>query len=274
MFLVGQARSSVLVHCFLMQREKAWTIRAYPCTGFALFLQPMLPRNPAYSSIIERIQLEAATFIDIGCFIGHDLRRLVFDGAPADKLVACDIVNFWDVGFDFYRDRDSPFGKCVKHIVDDVLHPNKEEQSTSHQLVSEDTKLKLADLNGKMDIVNVGLILHHWDWNDQVRVCKNLVELSKGPGAIIVGCQIGSTGKNRMKPHCEECPYGTFETYWHNPETWTRMWDAIGQETGTSWETNAQMKTFEEVGWRASDWWYLGDCARVLQFIVKRLQQD
>ncbi|KAL9078471.1 MAG: hypothetical protein Q9157_002592 [Trypethelium eluteriae] len=231
----------------------------------------MLPLNPAYPFILERVRNEGANFIDVGCFVGQDLRRLVFDGCPPSSLFGCDIVNHWDVGFEFYRDKDRPFGKNVKYIEDDMLHPKTKNQSNEETLDG-DVDMKLMDWKGQMDIINAALVLHHWNWDDQVAVCKNLVRLSRGPESMIVGCQIGSTGKNVMEPHCEENPYGTFQTYWHNPETWKSMWAVIAEETGTKWEAKAELKTFDQIGWRASDWWYIGACSRVLQFVVKRLE--
>ncbi|KAI9657135.1 MAG: hypothetical protein M1821_003301 [Bathelium mastoideum] len=232
----------------------------------------MLPLSPAYLSILERLRNEQASLIDVGCFIGHDLRRLVFDGCPPDRLVGCDIVNHWDLGFEFYRDQDRPFGKHVTYLEDDVLHPKTILFGNENDAHLREKNLKLLNFRGQMDIINASHILHHWDWNDQVRVCKTLVALSKGPQSIIVGCQIGSTGKTKMEPHCKENPYATSETYWHNPDTWKQMWDVIEQETGTKWVTEAKLKTFEEMGWRTSDWWYIGDCARLLQFVVQRIE--
>lgn len=59
--------------------------------------------------------------LDIGCFVGHDLRRLVFDGAPSDRLYALDIVSHWDVGYSFFRDRD----RFEAHFLEaDIMHPN------------------------------------------------------------------------------------------------------------------------------------------------------
>ena len=233
----------------------------------------MLPKNPAYPSIIRRLRDEGASFLDVGCFIGHDLRRLVFDGCPPHNLIGCDVVNsWWDVGFEFYRDLKGPFGKHARYVEDDILQPAGGELHTRRNAPPRGGKLKLADLEGQIDIINAGLLLHFWGWDDQVRVCKNLVALSKSPGSIIVGCQIGSTSKNQMEPHCKENPYGTIETYWHNPETWKHMWTQIGHATGTNWEAMAELKTYEEVEWKTRDWWYLGDCARVLTFVVKRLK--
>ena len=82
----------------ISQRDKAWAVRSYPCTGLGLWLDPMLPKSPAYASIIQKLQA-GASFLDIGCFIGQDLRRLVADGAPSDRLYAVDVVSHWDVGY-------------------------------------------------------------------------------------------------------------------------------------------------------------------------------
>ncbi|PYI01566.1 hypothetical protein BO78DRAFT_423377 [Aspergillus sclerotiicarbonarius CBS 121057] len=37
--------------------------------------------------------------------LGSDLRALVADGVCASKLIATDIVNFWDLGYEMYNDR-------------------------------------------------------------------------------------------------------------------------------------------------------------------------
>jgi hypothetical protein len=75
------------------QREEAWAIRAYPCTGLGVFLIPMIPKSPAYSTIKR---LQGGNFLmDIGCFVGHDPQRLIADEAPSDRLYGVDIVNYW-----------------------------------------------------------------------------------------------------------------------------------------------------------------------------------
>ena len=130
-----------------LRRDKAWAIRSYPCTGLGLWLDPLLPKSPAYESIIRKLQA-GGSFLDIGCFIGQDLRRRVADGAPSDRLYAVDVVSHWDVGYDMYRDRD----RFAAHFVEaDLLHPNAE----------------LRALLGSMDVVSITHVLHQWDWGDQ-----------------------------------------------------------------------------------------------------------
>ncbi|KAJ5309683.1 S-adenosyl-L-methionine-dependent methyltransferase [Penicillium atrosanguineum] len=66
-------------------RDQAWAIRSYPCTGLGVWLVPFISRSPAYPIILQRLR-SGATFMDIGCFLGGDMRRLVFDGAPSANL--------------------------------------------------------------------------------------------------------------------------------------------------------------------------------------------
>ena len=235
----------------LNQREAAWRIRAYPCTGSGLFLRPLLPLSPAYATIVQRLQSDA-TLIDIGCFIGQELRQLSFDGAPSSNLYAVDIVNHWDIGYDMFRDRDIFSATFVEA---DILHPNEE----------------LLSMNGRMDVINVTLLLHQWDWAGQIAIARNLVALSRGPGTLVVGFQVGSSGPNRIGPRSEENPLGTNEVFWHSPDTFALMWEEVGKATETKWEVQAELLTWEEIGWNRAERGFMGDCARILQFVVSRV---
>jgi hypothetical protein len=64
-----------------------------------LFLTPLLCHMPIYEEILRRVS-EGAMLMDVGTFIGHDLRRLAYDGAPTDRLYGLDIVSHRDVGFE------------------------------------------------------------------------------------------------------------------------------------------------------------------------------
>ncbi|CAD6578634.1 MAG: hypothetical protein ASARMPRED_008788 [Alectoria sarmentosa] len=232
-------------------REAAWQIRSYPCTGSALFLRPLLPLCPVYPTILQRLQSDA-TFIDIGCFIGHDLRQLVIDGAPSSNLYAVDIVSHWDIGYDMFRDRDT---FSATFMEADILHPNE----------------ALLALKGRIDVINITHVLHQWDWAGQIAVARNLVSLSRGTGALVVGFQVGSAGPNRIGPHSEENSLGTKEVFWHSPDTFAKMWEEVGRATGTRWEVQAALWTWEETGWKAGELRYMGDCARILQFVASRV---
>lgn len=81
----------------------------------------------------ERLK-KGASLVDVGTFIGQDLRRLIVDGAPSTNLYAVDIVNHWNVRSDMFRDRD----RFHAHYIEtDILYPSP----------------ALQELNGKMDII-------------------------------------------------------------------------------------------------------------------------
>jgi len=227
-------------------RDRAWNISNYPCTGLGLFLMPMLPKCPIYPSIIKRLQ-NGDSMLDIGCFIGHDLRRLIFDGAPSNHLYGVDVLNHWELGYAMFRDRT----KFSAHFIQsDILHPTAE----------------LQRLNGAIDIISITHVLHQWNWNDQVRVVRRLCELSR-TGSVVVGYQVGSTSAYQKPPQLynQDSP-----PFLHDPQSFQRMWSQAGEETNTSWRSTAQLKTFEEIEWDPNDTTYLGADARIIEFVVTR----
>lgn len=208
----------------------------------------MIPQTPSYAHLIARLQA-GSLFLDIGCFLGQDLRRLVADGAPPDNLYAMDIVNHWDLGYELFRDRD----RFSAHFLEaDVLFPTAQ----------------LMALREKIDILYITHVLHQWDWENQVKCLVQLVGLSSGPGAMVVGFQVGSAGET----YVPASGLAKSDVYLHNPRSFAEIWDRISRETGTRWESTASLKTWEEVGWNPKDTEYLGSAARVIQFSVTRLR--
>ena len=83
--------------------------------------------------------VQGQALADIGCFIGHDLRHLVNDGAPAKNLYGFDIIDFWDLGFAMFRDRD----RFKAHFVQaDTMAADS----------------KLAEFQGKLDIIYIAQV--------------------------------------------------------------------------------------------------------------------
>ena len=96
---------------------------------------------PAYPEILTRVK-DGQILMDVGCFIGHDLRRLVYEGVPCENIYGVDIVSHWDVGFDMFRDRD----RFNAHFIEaDIL-------STADAA--------LMTLKGKVDVVSITQVAH------------------------------------------------------------------------------------------------------------------
>ncbi|KAJ8070595.1 hypothetical protein OCU04_000969 [Sclerotinia nivalis] len=153
---------------------KAWAIRQYPCTGLGRFLNNLFAQSPAYNDIVVRLK-NGDSFIDIGCFLGQDLRQLVWDldGAPTTNLHGTDIVNHWDLGYELFKDKDR---FKVDYFEDDMMQPGE----------------KLMALQGTMDVILINQIFHQWGIENQIEGATQLVKLSRDrPGSLILGYQCG-----------------------------------------------------------------------------------
>ncbi|CCD56184.1 hypothetical protein BofuT4_P147940.1 [Botrytis cinerea T4] len=212
-------------------RDKAWNIRQYPCTGMAKFLDPMIVRSPAYPEVLSRLK-EGQSLLDVGCFMGYDLRQLIFDGAPSKNSHAADIVNHWELGYQLFNDREKFH---IDYVETDILSPGDE----------------LLQLRGKIDIISVTHVLHQWNLETQLAAAIHLSLLTKGSGSLIIGFQAGGL---------------TTKT----PESWKRMWESVGEQTGTLWETQVRVRTWEDVGYDPKDTVYMGKELQMLEFVVTR----
>ncbi|KAI1358433.1 hypothetical protein F5Y08DRAFT_321861 [Xylaria arbuscula] len=239
------SRDQQVKHVHLI-RDKAWDIRAYPCIGLGVWLTPQLRRLPTYQNIVSRLK-DGESLMDVGTFIGHDLRRLVYDGAPSENLFGVDIVNHFDVGYEFFRDRDTFRGVFIEA---DFL-------SSSPQLVA---------LRGKIDILLVSQLLHQWDWEHQVKALETLIGFTR-PGSAIVGNQIGNSIAQSVTFKTD--PPAT--TWRHDCESLDKMFAEAGKATGSKWETQAWLRSSEEMGWdeKALAWMEPNVC--VIEFVANRV---
>ncbi|PQE19363.1 methyltransferase domain-containing protein [Rutstroemia sp. NJR-2017a BVV2] len=211
----------------------------------ARFLDNLVTRSPAYSTVISRLQ-NGDTFVDIGCFLGQELRQIIADGAPTDRLHAVDVVNHWDLGYEFFRDADK---FKIDLIEEDMMHPGK----------------GLQALQGKMDIILVNQIFHQWVLEVQTEAAVELVKLSR-PGSLIIGYQAGV-----KVPREVHGPKGSqYKTFLQSPETWKKMWDDVGERTGNVFKTEAKLLTWEELGHDPEETAYMGRDVLMMEFVITR----
>lgn len=110
-------------------------------------------------------------------------------------------------------------------------------------------------------------VLHQWGWESQIQAAKQLAKYTK-PGSIIIGYQAGTAGGATKE---------VGESEWHSwmrqdPESWAEMWDVVGKDTGTNWKSDAVLAPFGEIGVRDKDVEYLVPLARILRFVVTRIE--
>ena len=202
-------------------------------------------------SRLKSADTPSPTLLDLGCCLGQDLRRLVFDGVSSDRLVGVDLhPGFVEQGDELFRDRAT---LKAKFITTDILDDWPENP--------------LSKLNRSIDVVHAASFLHLWGWDTQVKVCEWIVKLLRdGPGSMVLGRQVGNS-----KPG--EYPNATDKggVMWrHDLESFRRLWEVVGSKTGTKWRVEAELRVLDgnagrrERGWR-------DDGTGILRFEVERL---
>ena len=188
--------------------------------------------------------------IDIGCFLGGDFRRLVFDGAPSENMLGIDIANHWEIGYDLFRDRDR-FN--ARFLEADLMAVGMDRAPA-----------ELRALKGEVEIIHVSAVLHQWDWDGELAAAKKLVYFSK-PGTLVVGHQIGSAEAKEVDNRLFKIKH-----WHHNPESLERMWKMVGAETGTEWKVQAWMRPWEVLGMGAKDAAFMEEGDAPVDFVVER----
>jgi SAM-dependent methyltransferase len=162
-----------------------------------------------------------AAYVDLGCCFGQDLRQLVFDGIPSEQLVGVDIdPRLPEFGYDLFRDRASLKSWFLEaDIFADGLVWQQLEQ-------------------GEVSIVHCSAFLHLWTWDKQVQAAKRIVKMVK-VGGMVVGRQLGTTNPGERPGNTS----GHSRMFRHDTETFKKLWQQIGDETGTKWEVEVTMDT-------------------------------
>ena len=106
----------------------------YRCVREMRYLVPRLPLLADYAAILAagvaaRSKGETPLWVDVGCGLGVDVRKLNFDGWPSENIVAVDISpTLWLLGFDLFRDSASP--PC-RFVTADLAQPISPESTTA-----------------------------------------------------------------------------------------------------------------------------------------------
>lgn len=91
----------------LSQRERGFKTWPCPCIGHLRFLELTAATRPTYPNIVSRLK-SGQTYLDVGCCLGQDLRKLMSDGAPSSQaMYGIDIEPaFFDLGYELFRDKE------------------------------------------------------------------------------------------------------------------------------------------------------------------------
>ena len=185
------------------------------------FCELSFSSHPSYSRVLASLRdtENPSNLLDLGCCFGQDVRKLVHDGAPSETLAACDINSYFlELGYELFLDRDTLKTPMIKA---DIFEAGG----------------TLSELEEKLDYVHVSLFLHLFTWDRQVEACKRIVKLLKPlPGSTVLGQQTANeVAQERYLP--------TVGNVWrHNDESFKKMWEQVGQETGTKWSVWTELK--------------------------------
>ncbi|KAI2463316.1 hypothetical protein F4781DRAFT_440660 [Annulohypoxylon bovei var. microspora] len=216
-------------------RDEAWEILPYVCVGCFRFLDFPASLSPAYPEVLERVRA-GETYLDMGCGLGQDIRKFVYDGAPADNLIGVDVESrFHDLGYKLFKDRETLKARLV---TGDVFDDNF-----------------LAEFRGKIDIIFVGSFLHLFTYEQQVKIMAHVTKLLRNQkGSMIFGRHM-ATAKTG----------GTFNTnaigwslYYHSPETISQLLDSSSEgkwdvETKLIPYSSASTSVEKGMTWQGSD---------------------
>ncbi|KAH8687237.1 methyltransferase domain-containing protein [Tricladium varicosporioides] len=205
-------------------RDKAWDIFPYPCIGGFRFLDLAITTHACYPEILIRLKSQNQSLLDLGCCFGQELRALVAAGVPSSQLYGADLrPEFFDLGYELFRDRNTLETNFLAADVFDDSPGNR-----------------LNNIHGKMDIVYIGSFLHLFSWDDQIKAAIKINSLLKQKkGDLIVGRQMGARESRTRE--------GERKAWRHDKESFERMWEEIGEQTGAKWKVEVRV---EEIGMR------------------------
>lgn len=240
-------------------RATLWNIRAYPCTGLFVFLTPFVASHSALPRIVSYVQtVPDGKVLDVGCYIGHDLRALQFAGVPQGALHGLDVLPFWEQGWELFNDREK-FDLSGRVVVGDVL---------DFSAGSEASRL----LDGRMDVVWSSAVLHQFAWDKQVVACKRLLRYTKGRGSFVFGCLAGSckaAGDIEMERMTGGGVKRAEEPFKHDKESFERLWGVVGEEVGMGLEVEVRWTEWGDWGCEVERARFMGEDMGVLEFTVR-----
>ncbi|KAI0069496.1 hypothetical protein K474DRAFT_1610355 [Panus rudis PR-1116 ss-1] len=193
-----------------------------------------------------------ALFLDMGCCLGHDARKAVADGFPAQQVLASDLrPEFWQLGHELFLDNPEKFPATFipGDIIDsDFLAVKPLSAKRPVNPIPPLSGLKnLTPLHGRLSAIHASAFFHLFDEEQQLHVAKALASLlSPEPGSIIFGAHGGSTKKGfRTRT---QLAIRTKPMFCHSPESWTELWEKQVFQEGQVrvWTKLVQLTTNEQ----------------------------
>ncbi|GIZ40101.1 hypothetical protein CKM354_000345400 [Cercospora kikuchii] len=204
-------------------RDEAWKVFKYPCVGNYYFLEFSVSKSENYSQVLERVR-GGETLLDLACCFGHNIRKLIHDGAPATSVFGSELEpEFIDLGFQLFKDRDNLATNFV-----------------SGDFFGED----VGGLAGRQfDIIHAASFFHLFSWDDQVEAVSRSVRLLKPKaGSMLFGRQ---TAVKKAKEVQHPANIRSGNMFRHDVASFKEMVRKVGEKTGTHLEASVE----QQEGW-------------------------
>lgn len=138
--------------------------------------------------------------------VGSDVRKLVYDGYPAERVLACDLRReYIDLGHALYRDAET----CsIRFFTSDIFAytPPTESPAAHPAELQLSEVLDLAQLQGALTYIYTGALFHLFDESTQYAIALRLAWLlRRAPGAVIFGRHAGLVEAGMIDDHLGRC---------------------------------------------------------------------
>lgn len=91
----------------------------------------------------------------------------------------------------------------------------------------------------------MGSFLHLFGYEKQVEICKRMVEILRPvSGSCTLGRQVGSLEAQSIT-HRTNAENTMFR---HNPDSFAKMWEEVGEATGSKWRAEARLLEYNRPG--------------------------
>ncbi|PIL27558.1 hypothetical protein GSI_10709 [Ganoderma sinense ZZ0214-1] len=195
-------------------QKRAYAEYPYPCVRAFNFVNLFMAENPIYSTVVDAGRGGHTLFLDLGCHMGTDVRKLVCDGYPASNVVGCDLrPQYFDFGYELFGDADTcPIRFFADNIFDvpftifdfpgTTVVPDLTQGTIAQNPPAFDSAAKLSQLCGTLTHIYTGALFHLFNEEAQGTLALQLAELLKrSPGATVFGRHQGLEKDGKIDDH-------------------------------------------------------------------------
>lgn len=217
----GITDSNELREHIIKVQEEAYEVFPYPCIRGFRFAKLKIAKMTAYPRAFELLKNRPdAIFLDIGCCVGTEIRKVIHDGWPISQTIATDLeAGFWDAGHKLFR--TTPETYPAKFLAGDAFNdahlcptaPVLPDPPPSVASVN-----TLTELRGHISVIHASSFFHLFNEEEQFELAKRIGSLlDVRPGSIIFGSHAGLPYKGQRQ--------GFIKSFSHSPQSWTELWE-------------------------------------------------